>query len=136
MPIIYVYTDGASRGNPGPASYGCYVVRDKDQVTELYGRLGDQTNNFAEYTAVIKALEYLVEQKEQASKIILRTDSQLLVRQLSGQYKVKSEKIKPLYQEVKKLTPQFKALSFEHVLRDLNAEADRLANKALDSEMC
>lgn len=128
---IVVYTDGASRGNPGPASIGIHFLdkelKELDRVSEP---LGIQTNNFAEYTAVLRALE--IANKNQVSEILIRSDSELMIRQMNGIYKVKSDSIKPLFEACKKLIPKFKQVIFEHVRREQNKIADELANHALD----
>lgn len=126
-----LYTDGASRGNPGPASYGVWICQDEKPIEELKGFIGNQTNNFAEYTAVIEALTWAKDKN--LTQLIIRSDSELLVKQLTGIYKVKSEVIKPLFQKVKALIEEnFDQVFFEHVRREFNKEADRLANEALD----
>lgn len=128
---VIIYTDGASRGNPGRAAIGIHVTDlDSQTIAEHKEALGVQTNNFAEYTAVIRALELSLAQG--VTDIILRSDSELMVRQMSGVYKVKSEAILPLYEKVKELLSQFSSVKFEHVRRESNREADRLANEALD----
>ncbi len=128
---VIIYTDGASRGNPGPASVGIYVTDLDNQVVDEVGeKLGHQTNNFAEYTAVVRSLE--IAQTRGCEKILLRSDSELMVKQMTGLYKVKSDVIKPLYQKVLQLKGNFKELKFEHVRREFNREADRVANEALD----
>lgn len=132
MSNLIIYTDGASRGNPGPASYGVYILVDPNEVVEIKGVLGQQTNNFAEYTAVIEALKWVVKNAFKAAE--LRSDSELLIKQLKGEYKVKSETLKPLHSEIKDLmTKNNLQIQFKHVRRELNKEADRLANEALDS---
>lgn len=131
MSKFTIYTDGASRGNPGPASYGIYIIDSQDNRTELKGVLGQQTNNFAEYTAVIEALKWVT--KQNIKTVEVRSDSEFLVKQLNGLYKVKSEVIKPLFIEVKKIIAENSLkVQFTHVRRELNKEADRLANEALD----
>ncbi len=128
---VVVYTDGASRGNPGPASYGVWICANEKPLEELKGYLGIQTNNYAEYSAVIQALTWA--KQKGISQVVVRSDSELLVKQLSGIYKVKSDAIKPLYQQIKNLIgSSFKSVSFQHVRREFNKEADRLANEALD----
>lgn len=129
---LIIYTDGASRGNPGPASYGVYITDEAGYSMELKGTLGNQTNNFAEYTAVIEALKWLTTNAEKTAE--LRSDSELLIKQLKGEYKVKSETIKPLHAEIKSILQSHKLnVQFKHVRREFNKEADRLANEALDS---
>lgn len=128
---VIIYTDGASRGNPGPAAIGIHVTDMDSQTVAEYGEvLGVQTNNFAEYTAVIRALELSLAQG--VTNIVLRSDSELMVKQMSGVYKVKSEAILPLYDKVRQLLSKFSNVTFEHVRREKNREADRLANEALD----
>lgn len=128
---IVMYTDGASRGNPGPASYGVYIQKNEQTYVELKSYLGQQTNNYAEYAGIIAALEWL---KDSGHKIAtLRSDSELLIKQLKGQYKVKSETLKPLYLKAKALLAENKLqVQFEHIRREYNKQADSLANQALD----
>jgi len=124
--------DGASRGNPGPAAYAV-VIRDPagELVLELAKRIGRETNNVAEYYALLAALDYATSQGIGALRI--RSDSELLVRQMQGRYKVKSADLKPLYERASKLARQLVYLSIEHVPREQNRDADALANIALDS---
>lgn len=131
---IRMNTDGASRGNPGLSSYGIYVTdSDGNVVDEISEPLGLQTNNYAEYTAVVRALELAAENK--VAHVIVRSDSELLIRQLNGQYKVKSESLRPLYSRCIELAKKIGTVEFVHVRRELNQEADRLANLALDSSL-
>lgn len=128
---VIVHTDGASRGNPGPASIGITVTTaDGETVYEYAEMLGDQTNNFAEYMAVKRALSLAVSNSVQA--LTLRSDSQLLIRQLIGEYKVKAEGLKPLYLECLEMSRKIPKMSFEHVRREENKRADQLANWVLD----
>lgn len=124
--------DGASRGNPGPASYAV-VVRDPagKLILELAKNIGRETNNVAEYYALLAALDYATSQGIAALRI--RSDSELLVRQMQGRYKVKSADLKPLYERASKMARQLKYFAIEHVRRELNKDADALANVALDS---
>ena len=124
--------DGASRGNPGPASYAV-VVRDPagKVILELGKNIGRETNNVAEYYALLAALDYATSQGIAALRI--RSDSELLVRQMQGRYKVKSADLKPLYERALKMSRQLKYFAIEHVRRELNKDADALANVALDS---
>ena len=124
--------DGASRGNPGPASYAV-VVRDPagQLVLELAKNIGRETNNVAEYYALLAALDYATSQGIAALRI--RSDSELLVRQMQGRYKVKSADLKPLYERALKMSRQLKYFAIEHIRRELNKDADALANVALDS---
>jgi probable phosphoglycerate mutase len=124
--------DGASRGNPGPASYAV-VIRDPAGkiILELAKRLGRETNNVAEYYALLAALDYAVTHGISALRI--RSDSELLVRQIQGRYKVKSAELKPLHERATKLARQLSYFAIEHVRREQNRDADALANVALDS---
>lgn len=130
---IKVYTDGASRGNPGKASIGIIIYDLDGQVLKKEKEfIGIATNNVAEYKAVIRGLEISTELG--ATGVMLYADSQLLVRQLSGEYKVKNEGLRPLYQQVKELTKNFENFSANHIPREQNKEADKLANVALDCD--
>ena len=129
---VLIHTDGASRGNPGVASAGLAVYnRNKECIYEEAFLLGIKTNNFAEYSAVLRALQLSAENK--ISNLLLKTDSELLVKQLSGLYKVKSPNIKNLYQECKKWASRIQKVQFQHVRREQNKKADELANLILDS---
>jgi probable phosphoglycerate mutase len=123
--------DGASRGNPGPASYAV-VLRDSSGkiVLELAKNIGRETNNVAEYYALLAALDYATTHDIHALRV--RSDSELLVRQMQGRYKVKSPDLKPLHERASKLMRQFQYFVVEHVRRELNSDADALANIALD----
>jgi ribonuclease HI len=129
---VLVHTDGASRGNPGPASIGVVISDTNGRVLlELGEALPERTtNNVAEYTAVIRALERA--EQMGARKVRCLMDSQLVVRQLNGEYKVKHADMIPLYRKVLDLIQRFDDVTFAHVPREMNAEADRLANQALD----
>jgi ribonuclease HI len=124
--------DGASRGNPGPAAYAV-VIRDPEGkiVLELAKKFGRDTNNVAEYYALLAALDYATTHGISALRI--RSDSELLVRQMQGRYKVKSADLKPLYERASILARQLKYFAIEHVRREQNTDADALANVALDS---
>ena len=124
--------DGASRGNPGPASYAV-VIRDAAGkiVLQLAKRLGRETNNVAEYYALLAALDYAASHGITALRV--RSDSELLVRQMQGRYKVKSPELKPLYERASKIARQLAYFAIEHVRREQNRDADALANVALDS---
>lgn len=131
---LKIFTDGASRGNPGPAAIGIvfYDLQD-NPIADHKEPLGEQTNNYAEYMAVIRALEIC--QRHPVEKIDVYCDSQLLVRQMLGQYKVKAPQIIPLNEKAKSLVKHFKSVGFHHVRREFNKEADALANQALDAAM-
>jgi ribonuclease HI len=130
--IHIAYIDGASRGNPGPAAYAV-VIRDADGklVLELAKKFGRDTNNVAEYYALLAALDFATTHGITALRI--RSDSELLVRQMQGRYKVKSEDLKPLHERASILSRQLKYFVIEHVRREQNRDADALANVALDS---
>jgi ribonuclease HI len=123
--------DGASRGNPGPAAYALILKDASGQVVfQLGKKLGRQTNNVAEYYALLAALDYAVGHGIRALRI--RSDSALLVQQMKGHYRVKSLDLKPLHERASKLARQLEYFVIEHVPREMNREADALANQALD----
>jgi ribonuclease HI len=124
--------DGGSRGNPGPASYGV-VIRDGrgEIVAKLKKYIGRMTNNVAEYYGLIAALDYAESHSVRAIRI--ESDSELLVKQMRGQYKVKSEDLRPLFERAQKMSKTFESFRIEHVYREQNREADALANEALDA---
>jgi len=128
---LIAHTDGGARGNPGPSGYGV-VIEDESgkRVAELSEYLGHQTNNFAEYQALIAALEYAQASGNGALKVI--SDSELLVRQIKGIYKVKNAVLQDLHGRAKQLIGKMEWFSIEHALREHNREADRLANEAMD----
>ncbi len=128
---LWLFCDGASRGNPGPASYGFVIMNPQKQVMdEGYAAIGDATNNVAEYSALLAGLERAISKKWLNLKI--HADSELMIRQLTGQYKVKSPLIIPLWTKAKELLAQFKSYQVQHIPREQNGHADRLANLALD----
>jgi ribonuclease HI len=131
---LVAHSDGGARGNPGPAGYGV-VIKDKSgrKVAALSEYLGHQTNNFAEYQGLIAALEYTLAHGPKALKVI--SDSELLVRQIKGIYKVKNATLKDLHARAKELIAQLDWFSIGHALREHNQEADRLANEAMDKGM-
>jgi len=131
--LLYLHTDGGSRNNPGPAAWG-FVIKDEkgDVLLERGEYIGETTNNVAEYMAVVKGLEEVIEQG--ATDVIIKMDSQLIVRQMSGQYKIKQPHLIELAQMVKTLLAKFNSYRFEHVLRAFNKEADKQVNIALDAE--
>jgi len=126
-----VMVDGAARGNPGPAGCGAVICDDQGAVVrELSRYLGHATNNVAEYEALVMGLEALIELKR--NRIVVQSDSQLLVRQLNGEYRVKDEKLRLLYQRATGLLRQFNSYRIVHVQRELNKAADCLANRGID----
>jgi ribonuclease HI len=128
---LVAHSDGGARGNPGPAGYGV-VIQDESgrKVATLSEYLGHQTNNFAEYQGLIAALEYALEHGPKALKLI--SDSELLVRQIKGIYKVKNATLQDLHARAKAMIAQLEWFSIGHALRQHNQEADRLANEAMD----
>ena len=123
--------DGGSRGNPGPAAYGV-VVRDPQGaiVAQLKKYIGRSTNNVAEYYGLIAALDYA--QSHGIRAVRIEADSELMVKQMRGQYKVKSVDLQPLFERAKKMSQSFDSFRMDHVYREQNRDADRLANEALD----
>ena len=128
---LVAHIDGGARGNPGPAGYGV-VIEDHAgrRVDEFYEFLGTQTNNFAEYSGLLAALEYA--QKENLPALQVFSDSELLVKQMKGVYRVKNPGLLPLYEDARRLARQIGRVTFEHVRRELNKDADRLCNEAMD----
>jgi ribonuclease HI len=129
-PVWKVHTDGGARGNPGPAAYAYVLEGPGEVLVEAAGRLGTATNNIAEYTALVRALEHA--HKLGARRLHVHSDSELLVKQMNGLYKVKHEGLRPLYEQAQKLCKQFEAVTIRHVFREANKHADRLYNEVLD----
>ena len=128
---LVAYIDGGARGNPGPAGYGVRIERpDGTLIEEVSQSIGVATNNVAEYRGLLAALEYAVARG--GSTVTIRSDSLLLVKQMQGEYRVKHPGLQLLNQAARALVSRFKRVRFEHVGRDLNAHADRLANDAMD----
>lgn len=140
MKKIIIYTDGASRGNPGKAAMGVVFCNEKGEAIKKYSEyLSDSaTNNEAEYNAVIFALKKFKllfgKKLAKSTEIEVRSDSELLVKQLSGKYKILDEKIQPLFIQIWNLTFDFQKVKFKQVPRERNKEADKLANEALDGK--
>ena len=130
---LTIYTDGASRNNPGEAGAGAVIKQAGKDVAALARYLGTTTNNVAEYTAAIIALEHAV--LLGASRVRLFADSELLVRQINGRYKVKNEGLKKLYYTVKELIAKIGCVEVQYIPREQNREADALANKAIDERI-
>ncbi len=128
---LIAHSDGGARGNPGPAGYGV-VIQDEAgrKIAALSHYLGNQTNNFAEYQGLIAALEYAIEHGHKALRVV--SDSELLVRQIKGIYKVKNATLQELHARAKQLIAQLEWFSIDHALREHNREADDLANQAMD----
>ena len=127
---LIIFTDGASLGNPGQASIGAVIQDGQGKViSRISRRIGHATNNQAEYTAIIAALEEAARLGAEEAEV--RSDSELVVKQLNGRYRVKKATLRPLYQKVVRLIGSLEAFSITHIPRTQNREADRLANKAL-----
>jgi probable phosphoglycerate mutase len=122
--------DGGSRGNPGPAGYGARIEWEDGSVVELKEALPLATNNVAEYSGLLAALRWAV--ANNIATLHIRSDSELLVKQMKGQYRVKNPGLQPLYEEAVALARQIGRVTFEHVRREFNKDADRLANEAMD----
>lgn len=122
--------DGGSRGNPGPAGYGVHIEQPDGTVTELKQYLGSCTNNVAEYNGLLAALKWAADHR--ITQLRVRSDSELLVKQMRGEYRVKSAGLQPLYEEARALARRIGRVTFEHVRRESNKDADRLANEAMD----
>lgn len=131
MSTLILYTDGAARGNPGPAAVGIVLTTLQGQEIEALGEvIGRATNNEAEYRALLRGLERAI--AHHADKIEIRTDSELLAQQLHGKYRVRAANLQPLYAEAQRALKRFKQVSVRHVMRERNRRADQLANEALD----
>ncbi len=133
--LIYIYCDGASRGNPGPASIGVVAYRNSESTEVVFTiseKIGKETNNVAEWTALLFALQKCKELSEKDIKIHL--DSELVVRQMQGIYKTKNPELQKIKQQVDSLKKDFSSIEFNHVPREKNKMADKLANQALDQK--
>lgn len=141
MKKIIIYTDGGSRGNPGKAAIGVVFCNEKDQPIKKFGEyLGDNlTNNDAEYHAIIFALKKFKalfgKAIAETSDVEIKADSELVVKQLNGDYRLENEKIQKFFIEIWNLKFDFKSVKFKHIPREKNKEADRLVNEALDKEV-
>lgn len=128
---ITAYCDGGSRGNPGPAGFGVYIQDEAGKMlAELSEFLGIKTNNFAEYSGLLAALNFAIEQGYPRLRVV--SDSELMVKQIKGQYRVNSPDLKTLYDEAKRRIAKLEGFQIQHVLRDKNRQADHLANLAMD----
>lgn len=136
---ITIFTDGGSRGNPGPSALGVYIEGDGQKLKEIGKTLGINTNNFAEYSAIVEGLSWVAENINQfpnLEKINFFMDSNLAVMQLNGLYKIKNAVLRDLYFKVKQLENKVsKPVTYTHVPREQNKKADRLVNMALDGEI-
>ncbi len=132
MKTFIIYSDGGARGNPGPAAIGAVILSlDGEVIKEISKTIGETTNNQAEYQAIIAGLEAAKDLGAEAVDCFL--DSELVVKQLKREYKVKNQDLAPLFLRVHNLSVQFKKISYTHVPREKNKEADRLVNEALDA---
>ena len=130
---MIVHIDGGSRGNPGPAGFGvCFAAHDGSVVAEFGEAIGVATNNVAEYRGLLAALRYAVDHGY--ADLTVRSDSLLLVCQMRGEYKVKNPGLQTLHAEAQRLAGRLGRVRFEHVRREWNADADRLANEAMDGK--
>jgi ribonuclease HI len=127
---VKAFIDGAARGNPGPAGYGVFMTTDSGEIIEISGFLGHTTNNVAEYSGLLEALA--AARTEGASEVEIVSDSELLVKQMLGVYRVKHPNLVPLFVRAKELARSFGRFSIRHTLRAGNKDADRLANIAVD----
>ncbi len=132
--MLTVFCDGGSRGNPGHAAYGFIVKEDGQMIKEEGGYIGIATNNFAEYTAIVKALSYLAKGYK-GQNVDFYLDSQLAASQLSGLYKIKNAQIREMILEIRQLETKLGQVSYTHIPREQNKEADRQVNLALDNEL-
>jgi probable phosphoglycerate mutase len=129
--MITAYIDGGSRGNPGPAGYGVRLETSAGEpIEELHESIGIATNNVAEYRGLLAALTWALAHGHSA--VHVRSDSELLVRQMKGEYRVRNAGLQPLFEEARRLAARVGQVTFEHVRRERNRDADRLANLAMD----
>jgi ribonuclease HI len=133
---LLAHIDGGARGNPGPAGYGVHIQRrdaepGAEPIAELYGFLGVATNNIAEYSALLALLEHVLPMRPAA--LLVRSDSELLIKQMKGEYRVKDPRLQVLHQAARRMAATLPEVTYEHVPRERNREADALANQAMDS---
>ena len=132
LKMLVAYVDGGSRGNPGPAGYGVYILDENgNELGSLFKNLGIQTNNFAEYSGLIAALNYA--STNNFKRVRIFSDSELMVRQINGIYRVKSPILSGLFEKAKSLIGELDDFSMAHIPRNRNKEADRFANLAMNS---
>jgi ribonuclease HI len=131
--VITIYTDGGSRGNPGPAGAGAALYRGDTEIGTVSKFLGVQTNNWAEYEALVLALQEAQRHLEPGESVTVKMDSELIVKQMKGEYKVKDPELKKKHERVRMLILEsFPKIEFVHVRREYNKRADELANEAMD----
>lgn len=129
---IVAYIDGGARGNPGPAGYGVRIEDEQGTlITEFHGFIGNSTNNVAEYNGLLAVLRYAQEHGHRSLRV--KSDSELLVKQMRGEYRVKNSGLQPLYQQARAIADSLDRVAYEHVRREQNKDADRLANIAMDN---
>ena len=134
--VLTIHTDGASRGNPGDAAFAYTISRDGQTLVEEADCLGQMTNNQAEYTALVRALEHALELGSH-HRVLVHSDSELMVKQMNGEYRVKNEELRGLYEEACALRKRFTGdVTIRHVRRAQNKRADELCNEALDGKRC
>jgi len=126
---LEIFVDGACRGNPGPAAIGVIICEDGQAVKRISKEIGQATNNIAEYTALIYALQEALILK--ASHVKVNTDSELMYQQLTGRYKIRHDHLKPLFEQVRRLSSGFGSFEIKHIPREQNRDADKLATEAL-----
>lgn len=130
--VAQIFTDGAARGNPGPAGIGVVIRNDAETLLEVSDFIGKTTNNIAEYMAFIRGLEEALDMEERSVEVF--SDSELLVKQLSGEYQVKNDGLVPLYHHAQSLIKKFKHCRIYHTAREENERADELANRGIDEQ--
>lgn len=137
---VIIYTDGGARGNPGPAGIGVVICNEKGEIVKKYGEFigDDMTNNEAEYTAVVFALKKLKallgKEKVKQAEVEIRADSELMVKQMTGVYKLSERRIQDFFITIWNQKIEFKSVDFKHIPREKNKEADALVNQALDNQ--
>lgn len=133
---IIIHTDGGARGNPGPAAIGIVIQDDQGGMDTYKQTIGHTTNNIAEYTAVLKSIEFLRKKYGTCEvEVEYLLDSELVVKQLRGEYKVKNEELKKIHQQIRSEHAKFNQVKYSHIPREKNKEADALVNAALDSQL-
>ena len=132
MGLLYIHIDGASRGNPGNSGIGIVITKNSYKVTEYGAYIGTKTNNQAEYLALKKALEVASSLDDE---VTILSDSELIVNQRLNNYKVRNKHLKELFRQISSLERHFKIVNYKHIPRDLNRQADLLANQAIDEQI-
>jgi ribonuclease HI len=130
--VLTIHIDGAARGNPGPAAFAFVIERNGEEPVEEKGTLGHTTNNVAEYTALVRALEHATQLG--GRRLHIHSDSELLVKQMNGEYQVKNDQLRSLFKKAKIIADHFDSVTIGHIRREQNSRADRLCNEALDGQ--